>query len=533
MKKINQEIEKIEALYNQAIELTKNGLIDASLMYCRKIIEGIFIVIQDKEKIIDIKIPLSNRTIYTFEKHIKAKYPTIPDTETFFERLELLQELGNRAVQFVINEPEINISKNDILTLLTFIFEWFTKFITTYHKKKESKDVFFDNNNIALPFCIKYLKVENYQTLKKLELNEIPVDTRFVVFTGDNGEGKTSILQSIAIGMYGDYDENSNLILCDKPNVNITIEAKNKKQTIFNEYKGFRNQFSNIEINRNVIAYGASRLQLQSSESQDLINSRQSNVYGLFKTNNILLNIEYWLKIQILNGQEERINAVLKLLIKLMPSIEKIKIGDKEPIFNNFLLKKQVIGIGYSHEYPITYIENGVELKAEQLSAGNKSILAMIGDMIIRLYSSQPETINPSDLYGIVLIDELETHLHPKWQKQLPKLLTDNFPLIQFFVSTHSPIVFLGMPKNSVFYNITKNEKKETVAKKLNIDIENVLPHQILTSSLFGMDNIRNVYNKGIEFLSVETEIEKIERLKKEQKLKDLSVSFKFQLPKE
>jgi len=533
MKKINQEIEKIEALYNQAIELTKNGLIDASLMYCRKIIEGIFIVIQDKEKIIDIKIPLSNRTIYTFEKHIKAKYPTIPDTETFFERLELLQELGNRAVQFVINEPEINISKNDILTLLTFIFEWFTKFITTYHKKKESKDVFFDNNNIALPFCIKYLKVENYQTLKKLELNEIPVDTRFVVFTGDNGEGKTSILQSIAIGMYGDYDENSNLILCDKPNVNITIEAKNKKQTIFNEYKGFRNQFSNIEINRNVIAYGASRLQLQSSESQDLINSRQSNVYGLFKTNNILLNIEYWLKIQILNGQEERKNAVLKLLIKLMPSIEKIIVGREK--FISALNKSGVkfMSTDLLDDFPITYIENGVELKAEQLSAGNKSILAMIGDMIIRLFSSQPKTINPSELYGIVLIDELETHLHPKWQKQLPKLLTDNFPLIQFFVSTHSAIVFLGMPKNSVFYNITKKENNETLAQKINIDIENVLPNQILTSSLFGMDNIRNVYNKGIELLSVETEIEKIERLKKEQKLKDLSVSFKFQLPNE
>lgn len=532
MKKINREIEKIEALYNQAIELTKSGLIDASLMYCRKIIEGIFIVLNDKEKLNDEKILISNKTIYSIEKHIKVKYPMIPGVDLFFDRLKSLQEWGTKAVHFVINEQEIKISQNDILNFLTYIFEWFTKFITIYHTKKESKDVFFNRSNVALPFCIKYLEIENYQTLKKVELTEIPVDSRFVVLTGDNGEGKTSILQSIAIGMYGDYDENSNLTLCDKPNVNITIEVKNNKDTIFNEYKGFRNQFSNIETNRNLIAYGASRLQLQSSESQDLINSRQSNVYGLFKTNNILLNIEYWMKIQILNKQDERIEAVKKLLIKLMPSIDDVKIGYKQEVVKMLEKKGLVTKKDLRDEFPITYTENGIELKAEQLSAGNKSILAMIGDMIIRLYSSQSETINPNDLFGIVLIDELETHLHPKWQKQLPKLLTDNFPLIQFFVTTHSPIVFLGMPKNSVFYNITKNAKKETIAQKLNIDIENILPHQILTSSLFGMDNIRNVYNKGIELLSVENESEKLERLKKEQKLKDLSNSFKFQLPK-
>jgi len=275
MKKVNKEFEKIEQLYNQAIELSKIGLIEASLMYCRKIIEGILLVIQNNEIRIDIeKEFVSTKYLRLIENHIKLKY-NIPDTEIFFNRLKYLQSLGNSAAHFVVKEHDINISNNEIIELLNFIFNWFKKFITSYHNKKENKDLYFDNNNNALPFCIKNLEIDNYQSLKKIEINDIPVDSRFIVLTGENGEGKTSILQAIAIGIYGDYDENSNMVLSDKPNVNITLEAKFNNQIIFNEYKGFRNQFSNIETNRNLIAYGASRLQLQSSESQDVRNSRQ------------------------------------------------------------------------------------------------------------------------------------------------------------------------------------------------------------------------------------------------------------------
>ncbi len=529
MKKANQEIEKIQELYSETIKLAEQDLIIPALMYCRKIVEGILLIIQNKERLQDSGNMRNH--LRDLGNHIRQKYD-ISDAELFFEYLRTLQQLGTLAAHFSIDEPKINISKDNIIELLRSVFIWFTEFVTKFHQNRESIDLFFSTNKYSLPFCLKYLEIENYQSLKKIEIDAIPVDSQFIVLTGDNGEGKTSILQAIAIGMYGDYDEYSNLVLCNKKDVNISIEAKYKNQTIFNEYKGFGNQFSNIEKNINLIAYGASRLQLQSSESQDVKNSRQSNIYGIFKTNNILQNIEYWIKMQMLNNQKERIDLVKNLLIKLMPSISEIKVGH-QVVHNKINTSKGIFIRNTVDEFPVTYIENGIELQSEQLSAGNKSILAMIGDMIIRLYDSQPDTINPKDLYGIVLIDELETHLHPKWQRELPKLLSENFPLVQFIVSTHSAIVFLGMPKNSVFYNISKNEEKQTIVKKLDIDIENVLPNQILTSALFGMENIRNVNNKGIENLSVETEHEIQERLQKEKLLKELSNGFKFQLPKE
>ncbi len=532
MRKVIKELEKIEQLRNEAIELLHSGLIDASLMYCRKIVEGISFIIQSSEKIDTTKRNSQLTNVRTLEKHIVIKY-RFPNTEEFFDRLRFLQDLGNRAAHFTVDDQDIRIHPKEIEELLKFVFDWFKDFIINHQTVRKTKDLYFDKNNVARPFCIKHIEIENYQTLKKVELTEIPIDSRFIVLTGDNGEGKTSILQAIAIGMYGDYDENSNFILSDNPKVNITIEAKHKSQTIFNEYKGFRNQFTNIEKNFNLVAYGASRLQLQSNESQDIRHTRQSNIYGVFKTDNILQNIEYWIKIQYLNGNDARVGEVLNLLTKLMPSIEGIMVGNQEKKVRVKKNKKGKMLEEYIDDFPILYIENGIALTSEQLSAGNKSILAMIGDMIIRLYSSQKGTINPSDLYGIVLIDELETHLHPKWQKEFPKLLTVHFPLIQFFISTHSPIVFLGMPSNTVFYNISKDKQKRTTVNRLNIDIKNMMPHQILTSSLFGMDNIRNVNNEGIEELNVETEHEIRERKRNEEVLRQISRGFKFKIPKE
>ena len=80
-------------------------------------------------------------------------------------------------------------------------------------------------------------------------------------------------------------------------------------------------------------------------------------------------------------------------------------------------------------------------------------------------FSAEVEKV--SNLEGIVLIDELETHLHPKWQKEFPRLLSELFPKIQFIVTTHSPLVFLGMPPDkTVVYNVGRDENNQTEATK-------------------------------------------------------------------
>ena len=85
--------------------------------------------------------------------------------------------------------------------------------------------------------------------------------------------------------------------------------------------------------------------------------------------------------------------------------------------------------------------KNGQLLRVEQLSSGEQCLMAMVGDIARRLAIANPKMDNPLNGYGIVLIDEIELHLHPSWQRMIIERLLKTFPNIQFFVSTHSPQV--------------------------------------------------------------------------------------------
>lgn len=81
-------------------------------------------------------------------------------------------------------------------------------------------------------------------------------------------------------------------------------------------------------------------------------------------------------------------------------------------------------------------------LDINQLSDGEKCVLGMIGDLARRLAIANPSAINPLDGFGVVLIDEIELHLHPQLQRNIISFLTLAFPNCQFIISTHSaPIV--------------------------------------------------------------------------------------------
>ena len=80
-------------------------------------------------------------------------------------------------------------------------------------------------------------------------------------------------------------------------------------------------------------------------------------------------------------------------------------------------------------------------LDLSQLSDGERSFLAMVCDLGRRLALANPMMENPLSGYGIVLIDELELHLHPTWQLEIVEKLRSTFPNIQFITTTHSPFI--------------------------------------------------------------------------------------------
>lgn len=85
--------------------------------------------------------------------------------------------------------------------------------------------------------------------------------------------------------------------------------------------------------------------------------------------------------------------------------------------------------------------KNGQDLDLTQLSDGERSLLAMMIDLCRRLVLANPELEDPLQGAGVVLIDEIELHLHPKWQREVVEKLRRTFPRLQFVLTTHSPFV--------------------------------------------------------------------------------------------
>jgi len=91
------------------------------------------------------------------------------------------------------------------------------------------------------------------------------------------------------------------------------------------------------------------------------------------------------------------------------------------------------------------------KFKFSQLSSGEKMMLSLVVDIARRLAIANPSLENKLEGEGIVLIDEVDLHLHPQWQRKLLPALTHTFPNIQFIVTTHSPQVLSHVSKESVF----------------------------------------------------------------------------------
>lgn len=107
--------------------------------------------------------------------------------------------------------------------------------------------------------------------------------------------------------------------------------------------------------------------------------------------------------------------------------------------------------------------KDGDFLELEQLSDGEKCTIALFGDLARRLALANPERKNPLLGSGVVLIDEIELHMHTSWQRTIVGVLRATFPNIQFMITTHSPQVLGEVGEGFVFYGIAKEDSRVLV----------------------------------------------------------------------
>ena len=118
--------------------------------------------------------------------------------------------------------------------------------------------------------------------------------------------------------------------------------------------------------------------------------------------------------------------------------------------------------------------KDGETLDLSQLSDGERSFLAMTCDLGRRLALANPQLDDPLQGAGVVLIDELELHLHPKWQREIREKLRQTFPNIQFIATTHSPFVIQSLQPGELI-NLDPEVFKEYADKSIEDIAESVM----------------------------------------------------------
>jgi predicted ATP-binding protein involved in virulence len=129
------------------------------------------------------------------------------------------------------------------------------------------------------------------------------------------------------------------------------------------------------------------------------------------------------------------------------------------------------------------------ELRIEQLSEGYKIVIAMVADLAARMAEANPSMSNPLEANGIVLIDEVDLHLHPKWQRTILQDLHNVFRNVQFIVSTHSPIIVIGAANIAQIINL--NDDNDS-ASEIITPISDSNVGQVLLSDLFGLKSLQS-----------------------------------------
>ncbi|MBC2698058.1 MAG: AAA family ATPase [ANME-2 cluster archaeon] len=125
--------------------------------------------------------------------------------------------------------------------------------------------------------------------------------------------------------------------------------------------------------------------------------------------------------------------------------------------------------------------KNGKRLTVNQLSGGELNLIAMIGDLARRMAIANPDSTKPLEGSGIVLIDEIDLHLHPKWQRMIVPKLLDVFPNCQFIISTHSPHVITHVQPECLFLlkqtdlGIVVDKPNESYGKNVDRVLEDLM----------------------------------------------------------
>ncbi len=397
---------------------------------------------------------------------------------------------------------------------------------------------------------VETLTLENIKCFEKqtIRLGTAKQSYPWVTLLGENGTGKSTILQALAIMLAG--PEGANQLL--KPDGWLKDISKAGKLTLrMHQGANDPGEYGGNKKERKVFQYtlyvtGSEKLEINNKIFTEPIITEDTNNtktlswlrqnallpkgkgwfaagYGAFRRltrkNRIIVPslqtpsryTSFFSQFQEDESLEAFETWMVYLDYRISKSEDSIAIKQKEWSIKaiNQLLPESDSFHSIDTDGRIWFEVNGEKVSTIALSDGFRSVLALAGDLVWRLINAFPESNNPLEEEGVVIIDELDIHLHPTWQRTIAGLLRKTFPNIQFIMATHSPMVAAGAGEDAFTYRLYRKEEKIVVDQIKNLHTKSV--DSILQSEAF----------KLVSVFSPETQ-EKIDRyynLKRKLKL--------------
>jgi uncharacterized protein (TIGR02646 family) len=313
---------------------------------------------------------------------------------------------------------------------------------------------------------IERVVIHNLKIVKDLELlMPAPVGPQaaaWLTLLGENGCGKSTVLQAVGLALMGqDYRETlgldaSTFVRRRARSGFVEVYLAGNPDPIRLDFEIGSRTFTGTPAEPKVLllGYGATRLlpRADITPQPDRPFARADNLFNPFVP---LGDATSWL-LGLDDDAFPSIARTLRTLLLLDPKDRIERHGDRI----------EVAGV------PLEYLSDGFQ-----------SVLALAADVMAVMISRWPAM---EAAEGIVLIDELGAHLHPRWRMRVVDSLRGVFPRVQFLVSTHDPLCLRGL-KNGEVVVMRLNEKKEAVALTDVPPVEGLRVDQLLTSECFGM----------------------------------------------
>ncbi|VVM33796.1 AAA family ATPase [Terribacillus sp. AE2B 122] len=411
---------------------------------------------------------------------------------------------------------------------------------------------------------IKELELENFHGFehRHIEFNE-----DFTVLVGDNGTGKTAILDglTIALGAYYSGFKGVKSRYFRKDEIHTKHYMFNKRLDIQEQYpvkvkaKGSI-EGQNVLWSREINDKGGTTTSKNAKSIMNFSNQYQTDVR--LGVDTILPIISYYstqrlwvqrndrksvgparLRYDRLEGYENTLEPVsdIKKIFKWIEEMRYIELQEQEPIDILSAVNSAIAGcvddckfVRYDvkHRKLMVFKNNETEpIPFELLSDGYRSVIGLVADLASRMAILNPflgESVCKSTP-GVVLIDEIDLHLHPKWQRKIVNDLKKAFPKVQFIVTTHSPFIVQSLePGELRKLNKIDNDEfvssEEFVSKSIEdisekvMDLKGVQRSDKLNEMYKAAQRYYTLLNQGVvetdpELKSIKEELDDIEAL--------------------